>query len=127
MYPLSDCSMTSLNNFSKRVYCTSNFLLMPCTNSTVKRKCVEEYIRQVPLTSFLSKQDIDSVKSYCQNMVWNNIPGGFTTNKPQRGTNAFGDGSGYDEHGVIGKKSELGYYTGAINQSDTTLVTKTEL
>ena len=99
---------------------------MPCTNSTVKRKCVEEYIRQVPLTSFLSKQDIDSVKSYCQNMVWNNIPGGFTTNKPQRGTNAFGDGSGYDEHGVIGKKSELGYYTGAINQSDTTLVTKTE-
>lgn len=85
-------------------------------------------IHVIALRDFMNAEEIERLQRGVDQMEWNRgIPGGFVQNTPQRLVNSFGDGSGYDANAnLVGDKWEVGYWTAAVHQSDSTLVTPLE-
>jgi hypothetical protein len=58
---------------------------------------------------------------------YHGAPGGFVTNYPNRGVNAFGDGAGVNESGELSSVGwDKTFWTAKMNQSNVTLETPTE-
>ena len=100
---------------------------MPCGCASVASKFLD-LIHVVQLKDFLNEDEIRAINDGANEIQWNNaIPGGFIHNSPQRRVNAFGNGSGYDANfKTIGKSWDTAYWTGAVHQSDVTIMTPTE-
>lgn len=100
---------------------------MPCACKSVPARFLD-LIHVVRLSDFMSDDEIKEVEEGAKDMHWNHtIPGGFIHNSPQRQVNAFGDGSGYDTNLIpVGKAWDISYWTGAVHQSDVTIVTRTQ-
>ena len=76
----------------------------------------------------MSEAQLFELTQQAMHMQWNKgVPGGFTTNTPQRKVNAFGNGTGYSETlEIVGDAWSYGYWTAARNQNNATLVTELE-
>ena len=100
---------------------------MPCTIKSVPAEFVDK-VHLIQLHEFMSPEEISTVLKGADQMEWNsNIPGGFVQNIPQRKVNSFGDGSGYDSQlKPVGEGWDNAYWTPAVHQADSTLVTPVE-
>ena len=85
-------------------------------------------IHLVKLEDIMTTGEIATLEKGLKQMSWNSgIPGGFVTNTPQRLVNSYGDGSGYNNNlKSVGEKWEYAFWTPAVHQSDSTLVTSVE-
>lgn len=100
---------------------------MPCAIKSVPSTFWQR-VHMIPLTECMTLEEIALIEKESSSMVWNSgIPGGFVKNVPQRLVNSFGDGSGYDaQYNCVGDKWDNAYWTPAVHQSDSTLVTPVE-
>lgn len=100
---------------------------MPCSFESVSSTLLQK-IHIVHLEEIMSKDEIKMIEHGINNMNWNRgVPGGFIQNIPQRLVNSFGDGSGYNDNlQCVGDKWKYGYWTPAVHQADSTIVTQTE-
>ena len=104
---------------------------MPC-NKMYAPSEMRDLIKLIRLSDHMTSEEIETIRTQLVNIQWlKNIPGGFTTNTPQRFVNAFGNGTAYkknEKNDIVsyGTPVPYGYWTGAVNQNDTTIVTPTE-
>ena len=83
------------------------------------------------LNTILSENEQQELLIRIKNIPWlDGVPGGFLTNKPKRKVYSFGNGQGIwstneGEYKPYGPAFDSTYWTAKVNQSNTTLESKT--
>ena len=79
-------------------------------------------MRLFHLTDYYSNEELSKLNQWLIDSQWyQNIPGGFVTNSPQRLVNAYGDGSQIDNQGNLsGDSISLTHWTAKMNQNNIT-------
>ena len=83
-------------------------------------------IKIINIREYYSEKEFEDLVERSKEMEWyQNIPGGYLKNKPNRMHTALGDGASYDEFGFTTTGWEHGHWTAAVCHNDTALQTET--